>query len=445
MAVTGKIADGIIQIALAGYEKVKEQLNAVKGQLGQMKNGLDTLTSASAKGFAVASAGILGFLKAADPVRFTIFTQKLEVLAIHIGRTFIPLLESAIKWIDKLIAYFSKLSDGQRDNILHWSKIGLLILGVGTAIGKAISLISSLWSLISAGVGVVRPLVEILSKIIPIGKVLRLLTLGFLLFNGEAGRATELFGKLKEMALPALESLWGVLKKVYEAFVQVGGLVGDIVDDIFNGIGGGLLDVFEEALPLIQLALNHMKAILDLIGTALSEVVSVIKDAKAIYSVLREKKASELPKAIAQGLGRAVVNDLEGAAGNISDFFGGFGKETLGGVADFVRDDVIGGKADEDAMSAARERLDTTDGDFSGHGSGGEFTGAGGKYNPLLPPVRVQNFGLEEAFKKAQQGASFDPTKIAENERKKIAIESRDYLKSISEKVTPESAAAGAF
>jgi hypothetical protein len=50
----------------------------------------------------------------------------------------------------------------------------------------------------------------------------------------------------------------------------------------------------------------------------------------------------------------------------------------------------------------------------------------------MVGMAKVENFGLEDAFKKAQQGAGFDPAKLAENERKQLMMASNEYLRVIA-------------
>jgi hypothetical protein len=67
-------------------------------------------------------------------------------------------------------------------------------------------------------------------------------------------------------------------------------------------------------------------------------------------------------------------------------------------------------------------------------------------FKPMSAPLKIENYGLEDAFKKAQQSVTNDPKLMAEMERKKIAADSLDTLRSIDKKTAPpESTAAGAF
>lgn len=263
--VTGKIADGVIKIALAGYEAVKGQLTALQAQTKKLGDSLLTIGSASSRGFAVATGGIAGFLKAADPVRFTVFTQKLEILGIYIGLTFIPLLQSAIDWLDRLIGFFKGLTDEQREQILHWTKVGLAVLAAGTALGtvalvlpKIIGLIKALAVAVSiltssTGVGLVLALAAAAFGVFQLlkatGKLDPLLASLEKAFGGFTEAVASVFGKLAAVVAPLLETVVGVASDLFSRLVEA---VVPVVEQVVATVGEMLSQLLPVVVPFLK-------------------------------------------------------------------------------------------------------------------------------------------------------------------------------------------------
>ena len=93
MAVSGQIGEGVIKIALAGLDAAKKALSGLSDSVDKLGKASASVGGAST--FVALTGSITGFLKAADPVRFEIFTQKLMILSYEIGKTFIPILKDA--------------------------------------------------------------------------------------------------------------------------------------------------------------------------------------------------------------------------------------------------------------------------------------------------------------------------------------------------------------
>jgi hypothetical protein len=226
MAVSGNIASGFIKIALSGYDAAKKQLVQLQQQGTQVAGVLSNMGAASSKGFSVGTSAIIGFLKAADPTRFAIFQAKLGALSIHIGTIFIPLLIDAISWLDKVNEFFASLTDEQKESILFWTKVGLAIAAVGTAIGGIILVGNKLISFMK-GLSVIIGLLEAETGI---GLVLAFAGIAFAIFEMVGGfealkpiiaDISKSFGGLGDGLAPIKEALAGLAAKFVDVFSKI--------------------------------------------------------------------------------------------------------------------------------------------------------------------------------------------------------------------------------
>jgi phage-related protein len=536
VAVSGKIADGVIKIALAGLEAAKAQLAAAQSQAQKLGQSLGTIGSASSRGFAVATAGITGFLKAADPVRFEIFSQKLQVLAMYIGLSFIPILDDAITTVDRLIAYFANLTDGQREQILHWTKIVTTVLAAGAALGTVVAVLPKALGLLRAlsvviglltaetGIGLVLALAGVafavlemtggLDKLMPLLGRLQAAFSGFVdkalgplldVFAEVAGQVVDQFvaafeelapvvaelgreiGRLVSEALPIFAQLGkefgavvsavvGALAKLIPPFVQIFGVFMKLytlyiatLAKVFLGLAGAVVSV----LPAFVQVLGMITDVIGELTPVVTELIGVFGDVLAVLA--------EVGAEIAKLAGEVIGELVKALADLFKEFWKTFGPD----IIDFIRTVAAGIKVLLDVVKAVVQELKemvealkeaweiakalnpfggggggrpggSGAGDFGGGGGaaggpedfgdggggdrfwkdiigqiGGAFGGGGQRFAPLAKPVKVENFGIEEAFKKAQQGASFDPAKIAENERRRFQQDALGHLGNI--------------
>lgn len=142
MPVTSTIASGVIKIALDGWSAVQAQLSALravaKDVTKQASDGFAKLnTSVNSLGsvFGQASSAVRGFASIADPRGALELELAFTRLQIAIGRFFIPILREAGQQINRLAAYINSLSDGTREQVLHFTKLGLAVTGVASGLG----------------------------------------------------------------------------------------------------------------------------------------------------------------------------------------------------------------------------------------------------------------------------------------------------------------------
>lgn len=125
-----------IQVVLEGLQKAKKELDNLKKKVGEAKQGLSDMGNKAAVGFGVGVGAIGKFVQMADPVGFERFQVAIAKVGIQVGRFFVPLLREATVWVDKISDYLKGLSDDVRENVLHWAKVTLAVLGTVAVFAK---------------------------------------------------------------------------------------------------------------------------------------------------------------------------------------------------------------------------------------------------------------------------------------------------------------------
>lgn len=285
MAVSGTVANGVIKIALAGYEAVKKQLAQLHTEAQNAGKALGTIGTTSSAAFAAASAGVLGFLKAADPVRFEIFSQKLQILAMYIGLSFIPILVEATAVVDKLIEYFKNLTDEQRENIVHWTKIGLGILAAGSALGTVMVILPKVIALLRA----LTVVVSLLTSSTGIGLVVALAAVAFAVFELSGGfeklkpvieKIQDVFGKFVTSVLgPLMDVLGELAKEAAEQFAALFDAVAPVLTDIGKEVG----KMFREVAPIFKALGKEFGKIAAQVGELLGKMIPPLIQLASVF------------------------------------------------------------------------------------------------------------------------------------------------------------------
>ncbi|OWK46628.1 hypothetical protein [Fimbriiglobus ruber] len=275
--VSGTIANGFIKIALSGLDTAKKQLAQVQETAAKVGGALQSVGAASAKGFAVGTASITGFLKAADPVRFSIFQAKLEILTMYIGRMFIPILEDAIKVVDRITDFFKSLSKEQEESVLKWTKIALSVLAVGTAIGALVAVGQKLLGFVKAlqialtiletstGVGIVLVLAGIAVAVLE-------LTGGMDALKETVGNLIKSFGGFGD----GLSPISGALQKLGETFSKIFARIGAVAAPILNKVVAQISKLVSSAVPLIERIGKVFEDVVSEIGPIVESAVATV-------------------------------------------------------------------------------------------------------------------------------------------------------------------------
>jgi phage-related minor tail protein len=306
MAVSGKIADGVINIALAGLDAAKTQLANLAETAKKVSGQLSTIGATSKIGFATLTASVTGFLAAADPVRMEIFHQKILILGIYIGRIFIPILDDATKFIDKLIAYFASLSSEQMDNIEHWTRIALEVLGV-------VAGITSFIAIANKAIGVIRAITTVIGLLeaeTGIGLVLALAAVAFgvLELTGGMEKLQPIIEKVQklfsEFMGAILEPFMNLLSELAEQFIGAFQQVAKAVIPLFKSI----CEVFGSVFAAIKPVIDQLSA---LFGQFVAELIPAFNDLAAQFQGL---VAEFIP----------ILKEMGKAFGDMATLVGGF-------------------------------------------------------------------------------------------------------------------------
>lgn len=213
-------------------ESIKDSATAM-GKVSKAGAALQSVGNFAAGAFGAATAGIMGLVRAADPNGFAMFETKLTVLAMAVGRIFIPIIRDATDWISQLTGWFDRLSGEERQQIRDWARIGLTVLGTVAAfalLGKTLAFLISgfgglvsvvrggiaLWPLLaSAGVtafSLISSAVQgtmvamralwALAAAHPIAAIAAVAALagGYLLLNKDVEKATDSIAKLNSLS-----------------------------------------------------------------------------------------------------------------------------------------------------------------------------------------------------------------------------------------------------
>ena len=315
---SGTIAQGAIKIVLNGFSAVKNQLAQLAAQAKKLDEPFQKIGGASAGAFAAMTGGILGFLKAADPVRFTIFEQKLKILTMYIGQAFIPMLQDAINVVDRLIDYFSNLTDAQLDQIEHWVKVGLAVTGAVTAL-------FTVYTAVSKVIGVIRALttvVQVFMSSTGVGLVLVLAGIAFAVY--EVLKATgkldpflekmsALFSKLMttgiEPLLPVLEKLGDMFAGLVDQALPVLTQFGEVASEVFAALVQAVGDFFKESAPVFKELGQAAGQLFAALLSAFKQLMPALMQIAAVFGRLYAVYASTMAK-LWVGLIQAAVGVL---------------------------------------------------------------------------------------------------------------------------------------
>src|SRR5438067_2050127 len=113
-----KLAELFVEISMKGLGAINQQLDNVKGQLEGIQKGADLVGDKAAKGFAVASAAVGGWVAAGlrGTVQANALAFQFQQLSRGIGDIFAPAINQAIELLTEVTQFFRNLSDEQKDN-----------------------------------------------------------------------------------------------------------------------------------------------------------------------------------------------------------------------------------------------------------------------------------------------------------------------------------------
>lgn len=209
------IAEAVIQVAVANVEKAKKDLDSLKQRFGDDAKAIQTeakkiqdalsfsnVTSKAAGAFESLVGTIKSFVAVASPLAFANLDVELKILSLHIGVLFLPLVKTAIEYIQQFTAWIKSLTKEQRESIIWWTKIVIAITGIGFGISKLLSF----WRLLSAAMSPSLVIIALLAV------------------------------ALGDDLIPVLKFLGGILNWVVGLFKDLGDMLGETASGIVKWV-----------------------------------------------------------------------------------------------------------------------------------------------------------------------------------------------------------------
>src|ERR1051325_9441152 len=146
--------------------EIKANLKELNAELlkqipGIFLGKLEELSKSAARGFAVMTVGITGFVTAglSGTALGERLTFQLSMLSREIANVFLPVIESISNGLQRLIDWFRSLTGEQQNSIAYWSVFGITVLGIVGTIGKVIAIVRELKTAL-AGLAIVQALLN---------------------------------------------------------------------------------------------------------------------------------------------------------------------------------------------------------------------------------------------------------------------------------------------
>jgi phage-related protein len=328
MATEQRIGAAFIEVISKGLSKVQTDLNGLKKSLvgsvdankdlnketGKTADVAKTATEAFKKfttqvekignaakyGFAIATASILGFIRAADPYSFSRFAGNLAALSVQIGSIFLPIIDKLNKGLEGLLGWFRNLSDKQKDNILHWVEIGVAVLGFLMLIPKMIALFNMASAAmaffgVTTGVatGGITTVLGIIAALIPA-------VIGLGAVMGGAGEEASIFGSILAAFKPIIDPVMNAFNQFTSKLLPLFSRFGEVVAKVWQSLGGifgavsqiiqaevgAFAGIFEAVLPVVMEyvksfagVLNNLADVVAPVFGLMTRVLKVVADA----------------------------------------------------------------------------------------------------------------------------------------------------------------------
>lgn len=155
-----------VDLAVKGFEAMKAKLKAAGGDADDMQakyakgldrinakakdtesswtrvgRGIQSITSAAQVGFGIASASILGFVRAGlqGTMQGELMQFQMQQLSREIAGVFLPTINKVNELLGRAVAWFQGLSKEQQDSVRKWVLVGVAVLGVVAALPKLVA------------------------------------------------------------------------------------------------------------------------------------------------------------------------------------------------------------------------------------------------------------------------------------------------------------------
>jgi hypothetical protein len=414
----------VVRFAAAGAEAVQSAGAMITNSIDTLKKKLDPLTGAARGAFLGITAAVTGLVAAADPVRFTVFTQLLLVLAQEVGRIFIPVLQAANEVLLDLIKWFKSLTPETRVLIRQITVVAAVVTAAVAGFG--------LLAMVAAKVAAVAAVV--FTKVGAIVAALAAVAAGIALVAGKGDLlqgVKRIFAGLADIVSRVWAVVGPVLSRIRDAAVGLASALGTRLEAPFQRLQDAAQRIWAVIGPVLERVWSWLGRIAELVGGVLATVVVEVFTRMAEAVALVAEWVAALYEAVGPLLTAAV--ELADAA------FNSFLDTTVTGLQ--VAIEMV------NALIRAMNRLNPL---FkiseikAPKLSGPERATPAEKVQPkelgpMAAPLKVQSVGLEELQKKVQASVNgaLSPEKIAEQNLKEaqrnnqLQKEGNDFLKQI--------------
>jgi phage-related protein len=306
-----KIGAAFVEVALKGLSRVQTDLAGVKSKLvdvasggvkafagigdklTSIKKGFEEFRTVAAIAFGAATGSVLAFVGSADPKGMDDFKFQLYAIGLQIGRVFIPVIHDATELLSQLREWFESLTDAQRDNILHWAKITVVVAGIVLLVPKVIGAFQALgsamtlfgikaaiaWALATGGISLLITLIAAaIAAIVAFFSFENKDSGGF--FGAIGQGVSQLWETTKAVFTAIAEWISGVFSSIWEGIKPVVDVVVEIGSVIFEVLGVAFTFLADLITATIVPVFKFLGSVISWVWqNVLSPVFSVLADA----------------------------------------------------------------------------------------------------------------------------------------------------------------------
>jgi phage-related protein len=273
----GSILSGLKGVGLTALSVFGSAAGAVSGFLGKLNGSLldsfgnkikevgkavsasiSSIGSVAASAFAVLSGAIGATVRLADPLGWLNFTTAIQSVTIQIGRIFIPLLHQVTGYLAQVDRFLRNLTDAQREQILSWVKIAVVVSGSVVAF-------TQLFGVLSSGFGILSSFVGILTALGVSGPVGWIIAIGAAIAGlvaivaSSSGGFTGLFAGIQ----PLLTGLVQACRNAFDA-------IAPIVQTVLGGISGLIQTALGAVTPFVA-------GLASLVSSTLGQLAGIVQ------------------------------------------------------------------------------------------------------------------------------------------------------------------------
>lgn len=286
--------------------KIKEVATAAS-------NSINQVGSVATRGFAILTGGIGAAVRMADPVGWLYFTAAIQGVSIQIGRIFVPLLRQVTRYLIDLEHVLRSLTDAQRESILKWAKIALVVLGSVMAFSQLFGMLSSGFSIMSGFVTVLTALGASgpVGWIIAIAGAIAALIAVVAIASGGMGGLFSGIRPALDALLNAFQTCFAAIQPIIQqgmqfmtAAINIGlrtiipfitqfvgllastiGRLAGILQPIISAVLGSLLALYQQVQPVIQSILTGLMGLFQAVFGVMTRMYAAV--APIIGSILQ--------------------------------------------------------------------------------------------------------------------------------------------------------------